>query len=191
MEDLVSRLNYISPKQIFMEHVLNSKERNQAFVKFIFFFLVTTVLIVLAVYFDYKLPFKDNAVLREKLRTYEGQQYSQEQFLTVMESAKKLIDSMGKQAQPNALLDQEIAKQLIIMKTPAYQEESLYGTLNKGIFNICYDYNDLCKRLLPARDALDENNKLKTQLNDLQLRYDNAQRDLEAYRRSSNLGLSR
>lgn len=174
-----------------MGHVLNSKERNLAFLKFVFFFLVTTVLVVLAVYFDYRLPLKDNAVLREKLRTYESQQYSQEEFLAVMESAKKLIDSMGKQGQPNALLDQEIARQLILMKSPAYQEDSLYGTLNKGVFNICYDYNELCKRLLPAKDALDENNRLKTQLNDLQLRYDNTQRDLEAYRRSSNLGLSR
>ena len=39
----------------------NAKERNIAFIKYILLFIVTTGLIILAVFFGYRLPIKENA----------------------------------------------------------------------------------------------------------------------------------
>src|SRR5438093_495212 len=100
-----------------MEQILNAKIRNQAFGKFILFFVITVAIVVMAVYFNFiGVPANENQLLREKVRSYEDQTYRQEQFLTAMETSKKLIDSMGRSEQLNPLLDKEIAEQLKAIK---------------------------------------------------------------------------
>ena len=64
-----------------MEHVINAKLRNQAFWKFLVFFVITTAIIVIAVYFDTDLRSSENASLRTQIKIYEDQSFSEQQFL--------------------------------------------------------------------------------------------------------------
>jgi hypothetical protein len=72
----------------------NTKERNTAFIKFILLFIVTTGLIVLAVFFGYRTPLKENVYLREKIKKMETQIGEERQFVFRMNKIKGLIDSM-------------------------------------------------------------------------------------------------
>ena len=66
----------------------------------------------------------------------------------LMDSLKKLIDSASRSNQMNALLDQEMAKQLNIMKSPEHLDGSIYARMNQDVFNAYYDYCELKKRFL-------------------------------------------
>jgi hypothetical protein len=75
----------------------NAKERNIAFIKYILLFIVTTGLIVVAVFFGIRLPFKENAYLRDKIKTMESQINDERRFMSKMQNIKALIDSMQNQ----------------------------------------------------------------------------------------------
>ena len=171
-----------------MTPILNAKQRNEAFVKFISFFIVTLAIIVAAVYFDYQLPLKDNEILRAKIRSYENQIYNQQQFIAGMETAKKLTDSIGKSEQFNALLDQEAARQLEALKSPLYQDSTIYATMNKDVFSVFYDYYELNKRLLQLKDETKQAEKLKQDLTQCQANFTDAQRTIAVLSRANNLG---
>ena len=51
---------------------LNAKERNRAFLKFLLFFVFTLVLVVTAIYFDFKLPLKENSYLQKQIDQHQG-----------------------------------------------------------------------------------------------------------------------
>jgi hypothetical protein len=72
----------------------NAKERNIAFIKYILLFIVTAGLIVLAVFFGMRLPIKENAYLREKIRTMEQQIGEERRFIGKIQNIKVVIDSM-------------------------------------------------------------------------------------------------
>lgn len=172
-----------------MEHLLNAKLRNQAFGKFIVFFVLTIGIIVTAVYFDFSIRSKETNLLREKIRNFENQMYHQEQFIVLMDTAKNLIDSMGKSAQFNPLLDREIADKLKTIRNSGDQGKGIYGTMNKEIFNLFYDYSELNKKLLQSKNAIQQVEKLKNELGQSETRRIEAERSLDIFRRSNNLGL--
>jgi hypothetical protein len=172
-----------------MEYIINARLRSQAYLKFMLFFVITILMIVAAVYFDVGIPAKDNKMLREKIRSYESEVYNQQQFITATRTAKSLVDSMKRLGQYNALLDREIARQLEIMKSPGYPDNSVYGIMSKDIFNVLYDYNELSKSFIDSKDAVQQVQKLTNDLNVCQSKLDNAQRSLDLYRKSGSLGL--
>lgn len=171
-----------------MEQILNAKLRNEAFLKFFFFFLLTISIIVAAVYFDFRIPSKENDLLREKIRDHESQQYLQEQYTVLTETTKNLIDSLNKTAQLNPLLEREIVKQLDIMRSPIYSDNNVYGTTNKNTFNALYDHYILSKRVSQLGDTIKQLDNLKKERDEYKARYDAAQRDLDICRNGNNLG---
>ena len=144
-----------------MEQVLNAKQRNEAFVKFTVLFVLTIGVIIMAVYFDFRIPAEENIQIRKKLSNLENQLHQQEQFLTAMETSKKLIDSMSKSEQFNPLLDREIVDQLNAIEKLAKKSDGILGTMNRETFGLSYDYNELNKKLLQSKNAMQQVEKLK------------------------------
>lgn len=171
-----------------MEQVLNAKERNEAFIKFILFFLITVAVIVGAVYFDALLPDKENEVLRQRITSLENQFYNQEQFVAIMEETKTLIDSSGKLAKPNLLLEREIAKQLDLMNSKRYHDSSIYARQNKDILLLLYVQIETSKQLMQANEAVEETNKLKVEINELTDKLEQANLSLAIYQKDANFG---
>ncbi|HLA57996.1 MAG TPA: type VI secretion system TssO, partial [Puia sp.] len=77
-----------------MLKALNAKERNQAFLKFLLFFLLTLVLVVTAIYFDFKLPLKENNYLQKEIDQQRQIEHNQENFVNTMNEAVRLLDSL-------------------------------------------------------------------------------------------------
>lgn len=172
-----------------MDQVINADVRKQTFLRFITFFIITVALIVAAVYFDTLVPEKENEVLRMKIGNMENQVYRQKEFMAIMEKVKDLNDSLVTLGSVHPLLDREIAEQLNIMNKPLHLENSLYGTLNKDIFNLVYEYTEMNKRQISLAREMQEVEQLKSDLNATKSLLEDTRRSLDAYRNSANLGV--
>lgn len=72
----------------------NSAERRKALLKFVAMFLVTMIVVVGAVYFNFKVPQQENSQLRDKVERFEAQAAFQQQFYEESRMIKRKIDSI-------------------------------------------------------------------------------------------------
>ena len=116
-----------------MQQVLNSQERNQAFVKFLLFFLITVVLILFAVFFNFKLPLRVNKMLQSEVDVQRIQDANQQKFVNRMQEAIVLLDSLDKKGinaeQINLQLNSKMAELAVLQQ----KDNTLYGKMNKVI----------------------------------------------------------
>jgi hypothetical protein len=136
-----------------MEHVINAKLRNQAFWKFLVFFVITTAIIVIAVYFDTDLRSSENASLRTQIKIYEDQSFSEQQFLLKADSVKGLLDSLDNSVNNydyyNTLIDQNLANMTSLANV--FDSNNIYANLNKQY--IIYSFMSLKDKHRQVKDA--------------------------------------
>ncbi|TDH18505.1 hypothetical protein EXU57_23190 [Segetibacter sp. 3557_3] len=171
-----------------MELILNNKSRSEAYFKFLFLFVLSVFLIVVAVYFDVRIPGKDIEIAKLASDSFLQQVNKQQGFTSATRKAKFLIDSMKRSDVYNALLDQEIAKQLDLIDGLEYQEGNIYASTNKEIFNALYDYWLLSKVSVESKGAVQQLEKLKNESRDWETRYNEAQGKLDVCRKSYEAG---
>jgi len=159
-----------------MANIVNAKERDTAFWKFLGFFLLSTLLVVSAIYFDTRMPFKDNAIMREQISSYKTQAVSQEKFVRSMDEAKGLIDSLSRPGSNNVYLNQMIAAKIRELAQLQYKDSSMYSRLNKNVLDVFLRYQEATNKVVGIGD-------LPRQLEDYKAKYEQAQRDLDNTRR--------
>jgi hypothetical protein len=118
-----------------MQTILNSKDRNQAFIKFLALFLVTVVLVVLAVYFDYRLPIRENKVLQEEVSLQRQQDIDEQKFTAKMQEVLVLIDSVDKAGVNLTQLESTFMGKLNDLEILQLKDNTVYGLMNKTIVN--------------------------------------------------------
>ncbi|MEO6963634.1 MAG: type VI secretion system TssO, partial [Puia sp.] len=110
-----------------MQQILNSQERNQAFVKFLVFFLLTVILVVTAVFFNYRLPVRENKMLQDEVDVQRQQEANQQKFVNRMQEAIVLLDSLDANntnlEQINLQLNGKIAELAVLQQ----KDNTLYG----------------------------------------------------------------
>jgi hypothetical protein len=164
----------------------NAKERNIAFIKYILLFIVTTGLIVLAVFFGTRLPFKENAYLRDKIKTMESQIGEERRFIGKMMNVKALIDSMNN---PNvnvdylqSLISSELAEvQNIIPPADTTFRKKMYSSLIQTFLELKNSKHSLIK-LKDIKMTMDECSKL---VDKYKSDMEQTQRDLDICRQLS------
>lgn len=165
-----------------MEYMVNSGQRSAAFLKFFILFLVTTLAVVSAVYVGINIPIKDNEQLREQVKNYQGQIDNQEQFITRIATVKNLIDSMGKSGQIKAIIDLKIAGQLNQLQQAGTTDSSIYTSLNNEVWSLLNEYNELSKKLIYSKDAIQKAGELQDKLVQCQKDLRETQNSLDACR---------
>src|SRR5258708_12009399 len=116
-----------------MQQVLNSKERNEAFLKFLVFFVVTLILVILAIYFNFRLPVRENRMLQDEIETQRQQDMNQMKFVAKMQEAVVLLDSLGKGG-PNAdQINLQLNGKLAEMPGQQQKDNNLFGNREKAI----------------------------------------------------------
>jgi hypothetical protein len=163
-----------------MPSVLNSRERNRAFLKFLFFFVISVWLIVGAVYFNMRVPSKENQVLREQVTRYRTQSIAQEKFVSSMDQAKVLIDSLKQPGVNSMYINQQIAVKLRELTDLQYKDSSMYSRMNKNVLDLYLRFQDATNKMVSMGD-------LPKQLEDYKSRYEQAQRDLDQAKRDIDL----
>jgi Type VI secretion system, TssO len=159
-----------------MAHFVNARERNTTFWKFLAFFMLSTLLVVSAVYFDTRIPAKDNAIMKEQIGAYKTQALAQEKFVRNMDEAKALIDSLTRPGSNSVYLNQQIAAKIRELAQLQYKDSSMYSRLNKNVLDVFLRYQEATNKAASVGD-------LPRQLDDYRGKYEQAQRDLDNTRR--------
>jgi len=164
----------------------NTKQRNIAFIKFIFLFIITTGLIVIAVFFGYRTPHKENAYLLEKIKTMENQIAEERRFVSQIENIKSLIDSLDMPNVNADYLQQLIGSYLADIQNSVSQSDTTFR--KKMYSNIIQSYLELKTTkhsLIKMKDVkmtMDECSKL---LDKFKADLEQSQRDLDICRQLS------
>jgi len=164
---------------------LNSQDRNQAFLKFLLFFLVTLVLAILAVYFDYRLPIRENRMLQEEAGLQRNQDENQDKFAVKMGEAVLLLDSLDKPGGNPEQVDDAISGKLTELSQLRIDDNTSYGKIDKAVVDQFYSLQRAKKQLRETMAKAAQANQYESQLNDLRTQLTQANADLDAYRRSA------
>ncbi|MCC6287229.1 MAG: hypothetical protein IT249_05035 [Chitinophagaceae bacterium] len=160
--------------------IINRSERSAAFWKFILFFVTAVAFIVSAVYFNFNLPTRENSLLKQQVSRYKVQEEAQETFVKTMEDAKLLIDSIGRPGAQAAFLNQQAAAKIQQLVNLQYKDSSIYNQLNKSVLDLFLRYQELTNKMVTLGDA-------PQQLQEYKQKYEQAQRDLEDARRNLDI----
>ncbi len=151
--------------------ILNKKERFSAFALFMLMFGISTGVLIFALYFNFKLPLKENEVLKLENDKMISQSNYQKKFSNEFGKIRKLVDSLQKTPEKFVYIENTITKKLGDL-----DKEMPDDTLSSKLFGrIIVNMQDL----MIAKKALLENNdssakilELTNDKKDLQKRYD-------------------
>jgi hypothetical protein len=135
-----------------MQKLLNTKERGDAFLKFLIFFMITVALIVTAVFYNYRVPRKENEVLLAEKDVMNIEKQNQDQFIAKMKDAMALRDTVKNMRLDNPYYETKS----IELATATTELKSLSQT--DGNFSV---YNEAIARLMTELAATQNNYKRK------------------------------
>lgn len=168
-----------------MAYTVNNRERDIAFWKFLGFFLLTTLIIVGAVYFNMRIPVKDNQMMRQQIGTFRTQAMAQEKFVKSMDEAKNLIDSLNRPGANTVYLNQMIAARIRELAQLQYKDSSMFSRLNKNVLDVFLRYQEATNKNVNMGDLPRQLEDFKSRYEQTQRDLDNARRDLDVLRRSN------
>ncbi|GAA0543367.1 type VI secretion system TssO [Chitinophaga japonensis] len=166
--------------------VLNRQERTTAFLWFLLFFVVTVGLFVLAVFFNYQVPVKENAELRKELNTFRKEQAFQASFLQDAEKIKVNLDSINMPNQNAIYMDQEIAKRLSNMHHAIPKDVVTHYNLYDNYVQVGLSLLQSKQQLRNLQDAQKSIAELKEKVQDLTGQLNQAENQLDYYKRLSS-----
>jgi uncharacterized protein YpmS len=164
-----------------MQTPLNTAERSSAFWKFFFFFLISVLMVTTAVYFDFKLPYKENELLKQKTEQNRLQTMAQEKFTNNMIQAKALIDSMGKPGINVKYISDQVTDKLRELTNMHIADNTLQGSMNKVIIDVFLDYNKVKSEMTNMGDAQMLIAELTGKNQQLTAERDQLRRDMDMY----------
>ncbi len=152
--------------------ILNKKERVSAFLLFLLMFLVTMTLIFVAIFFSYKLPWKENEVLRAENKKIKFEFLYQKKFINDLERVDVLIDSLDKTKEGYFFLEQSINSDLISIKNEI-PKDSLG---NRAMYeNLILTY----KKLIDAKRDVKQVENAKNEIQELDEQIDDYEQQIQ------------
>lgn len=133
-----------------MQQILNSKERKNAFFKFLAFFLVTVSLVVIAVSFNSRLPLQQNKKLQEEKVMQNIQDENQDAFVEAMNGALGLLDSLDKDKVNQDQVAIQIDLRVKDMETLRQRDASAYGRMNQVIIEKLTELKEYKRKIKSA-----------------------------------------
>jgi Type VI secretion system, TssO len=168
-----------------MSQVLNAKDRNQAFLKFLLFFLATIILAIFAVYFDFRLPVRENKMLQDEINEQRQIDLNQEKFVSTMQEASVLIDSMDKAGPNLAQINLQLNQKLIDLNGLQLKDNSLSGKMDAAIVDKFLSLQQAKTKLQSLSEKENKISSMEADLNETKAQLQQAQIDLDAYRRGA------
>ena len=116
-----------------MQQIMNSKERTRAYLKFLLFFVITMLVVVLAIYIDFCTPSRENKLLKEEVDLQRRQEANQQKFVDKMTRAITLLDSLNNSKNNTDQLRLQIGTQLEDLHKLQEDAGGLYDDLDKAV----------------------------------------------------------
>lgn len=169
----------------------NSPERRNAFTRFILFYLVTTLIIIAAIFFGLQVPFKQNQQLQSQLDVMHKERDFDREFFKLMSETKKLLDTIDRAGTGTDLVEgritQNIQKMDAMLSQDSVSKKRMYGLVVQTFTDATNDkktiraasnkdaavaawnkkYNDLLQN---RDDWMKEYERLKNQIMQMQTR---------------------
>jgi len=165
---------------------LNVKQRRKAFISFLLLFILTSSLVVVIVFFNLKVPEKENRYLHNRLNYLSIEATQTSNFAEKMDKVKGLIDSIGIKGTNIEFTDQLISTELAMMRTKFIAGDS---TAHVGMYNnIILTYLELKEskiELLNLEDAKTDIESYIDIIEELKDKLEVKQRDLDIYRHNA------
>lgn len=166
--------------------ILNKKERVSSFLLFLLMFAVTVGIIFVAVFFSYKLPWKENEILRAENARIQYEFRYQKKFIQELEKVDVLIDSLDNTREGYFFLEQSINADLIDIKSDipkdSLEDKSMYENLILTYKKLMDAKRDL-KQVENAKNEIDD---LNDQVRDYEKEITQLEKALELSRRLNN-----
>ena len=116
---------------------LNTKERNNTFWSFVLFFTLSLGLIITVVYFNFALPHKQFAELKNKIKDYDAFMAKQKGFMSQIDSINYNLKQYNLPGANQTYLQNNISKKAIAVKDAIGPETAS----NKVYHRIVNNYN--------------------------------------------------
>jgi hypothetical protein len=150
-----------------MSKPVNIKEHNNAFIKFFLFFLVTLIMAVSAVYFNFKVPNKELSILRERSELLRNQQINQENYKRTLNEVMLVFNKLDSSSS-KAMVESELTGKLEALRTAASIEDSSASQkLNQVVFGLVNEYRNAKFKLFDLKDFEQEIKKKNDKIQEL------------------------
>jgi chromosome segregation ATPase len=116
-----------------MQQVINSKERTQAYLKFLLFFVITIIVVVLAIFFDFYTPTRENKLLKDEVYIQRRQEANQQKFVEKAHRASVLLDSLYTSKNNTEQLRHQLTSTLDDLRKLQENAGGLYNDLDKAV----------------------------------------------------------
>ena len=148
--------------------ILNKKERFNAFMLFLLMFFITTGVLITAVFFNFKLPLKENEVLKSENDKMNAQFTFNKDFTDRMEAIGKLVDSLDKSPESFQFIEQSINYELVDLKQKIPNDTVVSPRLYDNMILTVKSYVNVKKKLFLSKDSSKEVDDLKDEIKDLE-----------------------
>lgn len=157
----------------------NIKERRNSFLKFLLLFLITSATIVTAIFFTFRLPLKENNVLKAQAIRIDTELRFQNSFSNGMDNVKNMLDSLDVPGQNVEYLNQLIGKNLAEMQKSIPRKDSTYKyDMYSNVVNLFLDIQDMKADLRELKDAENTIEEYKEALEKSNREFKQLERDL-------------
>lgn len=132
----------------------NNKERSNSFFKFLILFVVTVTMILVAVYFNFKIPKKENKLLREQVEVIDKEMKYQSDFFSEMQILKQMIDSLDVPGQNTSYKNSLISTQIVdLQKNIPPKGPSHIYEMHMAIIELYVELQTATDKLNSLKDA--------------------------------------
>ena len=164
----------------------NSKERRNSFLKFLALFLFTVAMVVTAVYFNFKVPKKENQILKAQALNIKKEMDFQNNFNKEMSTVKNMIDSMDVPGQNISYQNSLISTKLVDMQKMIPTKDSTYRyDMYTNIVGLYIELQETKDRLRSLEDAESTIQEYKEAFEKCKDDYKEVERELYILRRSN------
>jgi len=164
---------------------INSKDRNKAIFQFTILLLITICIVIMAVFFDHKVPLKENAYLRSKMKNTEYLVSMENDFALKMERIKSLIDSMDAPGVNSDYISQLISTRLAEMQTTMPPDSTFRRMMYNNIIQSYLELKNAKAALIQLNDVQTELDEYSQLIEQYKTDLAQSQRDLDLCRRLS------
>ncbi|WP_339887643.1 type VI secretion system TssO [uncultured Flavobacterium sp.] len=147
--------------------ILNKKERFNAFMLFLLMFLITMIVLITAIFFNYKLPIKENEVLKHENDKMNMQFSFNKEFSNKIEEINKLVDSLDAAPDSFQYIEQSINFELVQLKEIIPNDSIVDPKLYQNVILTYKTYVNTKKKLLQINDSKKEIDKMDKELKEL------------------------
>jgi Type VI secretion system, TssO len=165
-----------------MQTPINTAERNSAFWKFLFFFVLSVAMIVTAIFFNTRLPFEENKILKEKAESARNLAMSQDKFNSSIKEVLVLLDSMAKPQTNLNIIKGEIDNKLSKLNNIYIGDMSAQAGLDKTIISLLSSYSIKNSNSKVSEDEALKRSEAESSNVILKKKNDDLERDLESCR---------